>query len=258
MPEAGILAALRERRPLVHCISNIVSANDCANLLLSAGASPMMAEAPEEMARITAISDSTVLNTGTPSAAKYEAARICMAESARLNKPVVLDPVGVGASEWRLEHVGAILAAGSPDIIRVNLAEAEALIGLGGGEQGVDSPGRHENGPRERAAAALAGRYGCAVLLTGESDIVSDGERTETVTGGSALMPYITGSGCMLSALCGAFLAVERDAFAAALFASRYWKRCGELAERACAEPTPANVRVNLINAAFRMADAMM
>ena len=78
MPDYTVCAAVRAKRPLVHCISNIVTANDCANLLLAAGASPMMAEAPEEMAEITRLADATVLNTGTPSAGKYAAARICL------------------------------------------------------------------------------------------------------------------------------------------------------------------------------------
>ena len=93
------LDEVRRRRPLIHCVSNIVTANDCANLALAVGASPMMAQAPEEMEAISAVSDVTVLNTGTPDAEKFRACRICAA-SAR--HPVVLDPVGVGASPWRL------------------------------------------------------------------------------------------------------------------------------------------------------------
>ena len=132
MPDFERLGQLRRRRPLVHCISNIVTANDCANLLLACGASPMMAEAPEEMEEITRIADATVLNLGTPSREKYAAARICLEQSKRSGKPVVLDPVGVGAGEWRLRNAASLLSAAPPDIVRVNLAEAEALLGLGG------------------------------------------------------------------------------------------------------------------------------
>lgn len=255
MPETGAIARLRAKRPLVHCISNIVTANDCANLLLAAGASPMMAEAAEEMAEITAISDSTVLNLGTPTAGKYAAARVCVEESARLGKPFVLDPVGVGASEWRRGSASALLSLGSPDILRVNLAEAEAILGLGSNEQGVDSPGRTEIDQRVHAASALAGRLGCTVLLTGRADVVSDGRRACAVSGGSDLMPYITGSGCMLSVLCGAFLAVEDDAYAAAVAASAYWKRCSELAEAAAGGRGPGSLRQALMDAAYAMTD---
>ena len=143
MPDYTVCAGVREKRPLVHCISNIVTANDCANLLLACGASPMMAEAPEEMEEITRIADATVLNLGTPSREKYAAARICLEQSKRSGKPVVLDPVGVGAGEWRLKNAASLLSAAPPDIVRVNLAEAEALLGLGASEQGVDSHRRH-------------------------------------------------------------------------------------------------------------------
>ena len=189
MPDMNVLERVRQKRPLVHCIANIVTANDCANILYAVGASPMMAEAPEEMLEITALADATVLNLGTPSRVKYAAAKICLEESNRLKKPVVLDPVGVGASSWRLSSVSMLLEAGRPDVVRVNLAEAEALLGLGRGERGVDSPGRSEAEPRAAAAAALAERLGCTVLLTGAADYVSDGTRTEAVTGGSELMP---------------------------------------------------------------------
>ena len=251
MPDFNVCAAVREKRPLVHCISNIVTANDCANILYAAGASPMMAEAPEEMREITALADATVLNLGTPSGAKYAAAKTCLEESRRLGKPVVLDPVGVGASSWRLGSVSALLAAGRPDIVRVNLAEAEALLGLGRSEQGVDSPGRTERETRERAAAALAERLGCAVLLTGPVDIAAaPGGSMEAVSGGSALAPLVTGSGCMLSALCGAFAAVTEDMFAAAAAASRFWKRCSERAEALCSGRGPGSFRAALMDAA--------
>lgn len=193
MPDYTVCAGVREKRPLVHCISNIVTANDCANLLLACGASPMMAEAPEEMEEITCIADATVLNLGTPSREKYAAARICLEQSKRSGKPVVLDPVGVGAGEWRLKNAASLLSAVPPDIVRVNLAEAEALLGLGASEQGVDSPGRSDLEQRVRAARTLAAKLGCAVLLTGAKDVVSDGERTAAISGGSGLMPLVTG-----------------------------------------------------------------
>lgn len=258
MPDYTVCAAVRAKRPLVHCISNIVTANDCANLLLAAGASPMMAEAPEEMAEITRLADATVLNTGTPSAGKYAAARICLEESNRLGKPVVLDPVGVGAGSWRLARVAELLESGTPDIVRVNLAEAEALLGLGSAEQGVDSPGRTKTEHRLAAARALAAKLGCTVLLTGARDIVSDGARSAAISGGSELMPLVTGGGCMLSALCGAILAVEGDAFAAAYAASLCWKRCSELAEQMSGRAGPGSLRASLMDAAMAMTDAAL
>ena len=249
------LDKVRRQRPLIHCVSNIVTANDCANLALAVGASPMMAQAPEEMEAISAVSDATVLNTGTPDAEKFRACRICAA-SAR--HPMVLDPVGVGASPWRLGQVRALLDLFTPSILRVNLGEARALLGTDGQEQGVDSPGRSDLEQRVRAARTLAAKLGCAVLLTGAKDVVSDGERTAAISGGSGLMPLVTGSGCMLSALCGAFAAVERDAFKAACAASLYWKRCSELAGELSGNRGSGSFRAALMDAACRVTDDML
>lgn len=244
---------IRKKRPLLHCISNIVTANDCANLALALGASPMMAEAPEEMEDIERISDATVQNCGTPSAQKYSACLASGRAAARLGKPVVLDPVGVGASPWRLSKVGQLLEAFRPSILRVNYAEARALIGFSGGEQGVDSPANPGAEERVRTARALASAMGCTVLLTGAEDIVTDGTRGWSVRGGSSLMPLVTGTGCMLSVVCAAFASVEPDRTAAAAMASVFWKTCSELAELTPAVKGPSSLRQALLDTAWRM-----
>ena len=220
--------SLRRKNPLVHCISNIVSANDCANLLLAIGASPIMAQAPEEMAEITAKADALVLNTGTPNYEKFEACRIAGITANSGNIPVILDPVGVGASAWRLDQVTNLLRAVHPSIIRANGAEARALLGIPAAEHGVDDTG---NTSDAALAQKLAEQYDCTILLSGESDIVSDTKRTLTLAGGSPRMKQITGAGCMLSALCGAFAGVA-DPFSAAQTAAVLWKRGAECAEK--------------------------
>lgn len=225
-----LLAAIKEKKPLVHCISNIVTANDCANLLLAVGASPIMAQAPEEMPEISAKAQAVVLNTGTPSEDKF---RACMAAGRTANQcrvPLVLDPVGVGASTWRLGRIQALLEEVHPDIVRVNFSEASALLGSTDGGQGVDSLASTLE-TRVRLAAALAQRLGCTVLLTGTEDVVSDGAETVTVCGGSDLMKQITGAGCMLSVLCGAFAAAAETPMAAAKAAAQFWKEAARTAE---------------------------
>lgn len=194
MPELARLDDIRKKRPLLHCISNTVTANDCANLALALGASPMMAEAPEEAAEIARLADAEVLNLGTPTRAKYEACLAAGGEAARLKKPIVLDPVGVGASYWRLEGAGRLLAAFRPCILRVNLSEARSLLGLAGREKGVDSAAEAAGAERAALAAELARACGCAVLLTGAEDLISDGARVAAVSGGSPLMPLVTGT----------------------------------------------------------------
>ena len=240
------LEEVRRRRPLIHCVSNIVTANDCANLALAVGASPMMAQAPEEMEAISSISDATVLNTGTPDAEKFRACRIC-ASAAR--HPVVLDPVGVGASPWRLGQVRALLEDLTPAILRVNLGEAQALLGDDGREQGVDSPLPASREERRDFAMALARRRRTVVLLTGPEDLITDGERVWCVTGGSGQMALVTGTGCMLSVLCGVFAAVEPDAAAAAALASAFWKVCARRAEVRTAGRGSGSFRTALLDA---------
>lgn len=225
------LDAVRQRRPLIHCVNNIVTANDCANLALAVGASPMMAQAAEEMAEITAISDATVLNTGTPSVEKFQACLLCGIEGGHRGQPVILDPVGVGASSWRLRWAGELLAAFTPAILRVNLGEARALLRLDGGEHGVDSLKTADREERLTAARKLAARCHTTVLLSGPEDVVTNGGNAAIVSGGSGLMSQVTGAGCMLSVLCGAFAAVTPSAMEAAVLASLFWKACSRRAE---------------------------
>ena len=193
MSVSAPLAAIRAQHPLLHCISNIVSANDCANLALAIGASPIMAQAPQEMADIAALAGAVVLNTGTPDEAKFTAARTAGATANRRSIPVVLDPVGVGASPWRLANIQSLLQQVQPAIVRVNAGEAAALLGLGGSEHGVDSL----TAPKAPAglAAALAQKLGCVVLLSGTEDLIADGQQLCTVRGGSDRMRTVTGAG---------------------------------------------------------------
>ena len=250
MPDFTRLDQIRARRPLIHCISNIVSVNDCANVVLAAGAGPIMACAAEEMADIAAASDAVVLNTGTPDEARFETCLLRGLEAARRNQPVILDPVGVGASPWRLERVGALLERFPVSILRVNLGEARALIGESGREAGVDSPVPASREERSAAALALAKRYRTTVLLTGPQDLVTDGESLQWVSGGSGQMTFVTGTGCMLSALCGVFAAVEPKPLAAALLASAFWKTCARRAEERSGGRGPGSFRAALLDAA--------
>jgi hydroxyethylthiazole kinase len=249
------LDEIRQQRPLVHCISNLVSANDCANLALAVGASPIMAQAPQELAEITAASRATVLNTGTPDAEKFPVCLLCGQEAARLGHPVVLDPVGVGASVWRLEQVQSLLAQVSPTIVRVNLGEAQALSRQHSQAHGVDSltadfPARLET------ASRLAVDRRTTVLLSGPEDVITDGTRAWCVSGGSSWMALVTGTGCMLSVLCGIFAAVEPDPLRAAALAAAFWKVCARRAEQAAAGRGPGSFRTALLDTAWSLTAA--
>lgn len=250
MPDYATLSAVRRSRPLVHCVSNIVTVNDCANVLLAAGASPIMAQAMEEMDEITAGCDATVLNTGTPEGAhRWDLCRLCGRLAAADHQPVVLDPVGVGASAWRLAHVESLLESFTPTLIRVNLGEAQALLHQKSRERGVDS-GSAGVDEQLSCARELAARLGTAVLLTGGEDVVTDGVRAWRIRGGSSRMASLTGAGCMLSALCGALCAVESDAARAAVAAAAFWKACSHRAEESAGALGPGHFHMALLDAA--------
>ena len=132
----------------------------------------------------------------------------------------------------------------------MNLSEARALLGLAGREKGVDSAGNADRQTRAAVAAELASTYSCVVLLSGEEDIVADSNRAAAIIGGSPLTPLVTGTGCMLSVLCGAFAAVEPNAFDAALMASVFWKACSERAEHVSGGAGPGALRAALMDSA--------
>lgn len=245
---------IRRHRPLIHCVSNTVSANDCANLVLAVGGSPIMACAEEEAADIAAAAAAVVLNTGTPDRTKFAVCRLCGEAASRLGRPVVLDPVGAGASPWRLEQVQALLDLFPTAIVRVNLGEARALTGSIRGGQGVDSPVPAPLEERIDTALALAKRRRTAVLLSGPEDLLTDGGSVWRVCGGSPLMASVTGTGCMLSALCGVFAAVEPEPLKAALLASVFWKACARQAAGRAGEQGTGSFRTALLDAAGTLA----
>lgn len=241
------LDIVRRQRPLIHCVSNIVTANDCANLALAVGASPMMAPGTGR--------DGSHLRRQRRHGSEHRHPGCGeipgLPDLRRLRRhPVVLDPVGVGASPWRLGQVRALLDLFTPSILRVNLGEARALLGSDGQEQGVDSPLPASREARRDTAMDLARRRGTAVLLSGPEDLITDGARVWCVTGGSGRMSLVTGTGCMLSVLCGVFAAVEPDAAAAAALASAFWKICARRAEHLAADRGSGSFRTALLDAA--------
>ena len=258
------LEQIRGVHPLLHCISNIVTANDCANLALAIGASPIMAQEPQEMAQIAAMARAVILNTGTPDESKFQAAMIAGKTANQLHIPVILDPVGVGASTWRLNHIHDLLTQVHPDILRVNLGEAKALLGQTGTEHGVDSLETHQQAETSSYAKKLANALHTTVLLSGEEDLVTDGVRLTKITGGSPLTRSVTGAGCMLSILCGAFASVEPhstdsshasspqpDYYASACHAAQFWKLCAETA--AAHTSAPGSFHIGLFDAAYTL-----
>jgi hydroxyethylthiazole kinase len=204
------LRAIRERKPLVHNITNYVVMNETANATLALGALPVMAHAGEEVEEMAAIASALVLNIGTLSPHWVEAMLLAGAAATQGGIPVVLDPVGAGATEFRTHTAHRILDAVGVTVVRGNAGEVATLVGAHAEVRGVESIVAGLE-PAELARTA-AERLGVVASVTGPVDHVSDGDRVLAVGNGHELLSTVTGTGCMSSALTGCFLAAKPDA----------------------------------------------
>ena len=231
MERKEILAKLHLVRPRIHCLTNPVTMQDVANILLACGGSAIMAQDPEEAEEITAACHGTLLNTGVPAREKLLACVRAGRKANELGHPVILDPVGVGASRFRRDGLRELLSQVNPSLIRCNQGEACTLLHLQRGvAEGVESGITLDMDGRKKVAEELARAYSCTVLVSGNQDVVSDGERTESISGGDRRIARITGGGCMLSALCAMFASAGTAAYEAAREAGRIWKESSEAA----------------------------
>jgi len=204
-PFAPLLAALRDKRPLVHNITNFVVMNFTANVLLAAGASPVMAHAPEEAAAFVDISGSLVINMGTVDSAFFGAMDAAVRRARKTGTPWIFDPVGVGATIYR-QGVGRHLARQRPAIIRGNASEIMALAGTDAASKGVDS--LEGSYAAVEAAKRLSAKRKTVVAVTGSTDYIVAGDDVVEIEGGHPLSQQVTGTGCAATAVVGAFLAV--------------------------------------------------
>jgi len=243
---ADALVEIRASRPLIHQITNYVTMNDTANVTLHIGASPVMAHAIGEVREMVRHAGALVLNIGTLDPAWIEAMLAAGREANERGIPVVLDPVGVGATALRTDAVEAILAAVRVDVVRGNAAELSAIAGLAAEIRGVDSVSADSPGA---AAAIVARRTGGAAVASGAIDHVADAARAARVENGHPLMGAITGSGCMATALIGAFRSVQPDPFLAATAAMIAFGIAGEIAAERSAGP--GTFRQNLMDAVY-------
>ena len=232
---ADILATLRARHPLVHNITNYVVMNSTANALLALGAAPIMAHAVEEVEELVDISGALVINIGTLSTPWIEAMFKAGVQAGKKGIPVVLDPVGAGASRLRTQTARDLVARVKPALLRGNASEILALGAEAGGARGVDA--QHTVAQARAAAVALATAHGLVVAVTGPEDYVTDGTREARVRNGHALMARVTGTGCAATAVTGAFAAVEPDAFQAAVAALVVFGLAGEWAAQQARHP---------------------
>ena len=225
---SAAIAAVRTKSPLVHSITNYVVMNNSANALLSIGASPVMAHWKDEMEEMTAIAGALVINIGTLDTEWIEGMKAAGLAASRRGTPIVLDPVGAGATSQRTNAAWEIINLCHPTIIRGNGSEIMALVDANVKSKGVDSSASSDDALS--AAKKLAAETGAVVVISGETDYITNGTEVYTVEGGNPIMTSVTGMGCTATALVGAFAAVESDPMVAATAAMAVMSLAGERA----------------------------
>ena len=255
-----MLENVRAKNPLIHNITNYVTVNDCANILIACGASPIMADDSDEAAQMTAICGGLNINIGTLNKNTIPSMFAAGLESNRLGHATVLDPVGAGASVLRTQTAHELLQKTKLPAIKGNTSEIKTLQKGCGNTRGVDADaadGIDDSNEQAvvKAAMSFAERTGSVIIVTGQTDIVADSECAYVIKNGCAMMGKITGAGCMLSAMLTAYLAANKDnrleAAAAAVTAMGV---CGELAsERMSAIDGNSSYRNYLIDAVYNL-----
>jgi len=242
---------IRGTAPLIHNITNYVVMNSTANALLAIGASPVMAHAVEEVEEMTSIASALVVNIGTLSESWVKAMFRAVNRAGELGIPVILDPVGAGATSYRTKTCHDLIDALSPAIIRGNASEIMALVSGEAKTKGVDSS--DPSGAALEAAKRLNRDTGSTVCISGEVDYIVGGESVIKVENGHPMMARVTGMGCTATALCGVFAAVNSSFPVAAAEAMAVMGIAGEIAAESC--EGPASLQVGFLDALFRLSE---
>ncbi len=243
------LKLVREKSPLVHNITNYVVMNFTANALLAAGASPVMAHAIEEVEDMVKIASSLVINIGTLSEKWVESMKAAGKAAHKKGIPVILDPVGVGATPYRNKVASSIIHYCNPSIIRGNASEIMSLANENTKTKGVDSTA--SSNMALQAAQRLARETGAVIIISGAEDFITDGKTTHSVRNGSPLMPKVTGMGCTATAIVGAYAAVNNNLLDASVHAMAVMGVTGELA--AIKADGPGTMQLFFLDALYKL-----
>lgn len=227
-PVGQHLERVRQSKPLIHHITNYVSVNDCANIALQLGALPVMADAAEEVEEMVSLSSSLVLNIGTLNSRTIDSMIKAGKKANQLGKPVVLDPVGCGATSYRTETTLLLLEEVKVTVLKGNAGEIGTLAGLKAEVRGVEAGS--VVGDLTQAGQTLAARLGGIVVITGATDLVCSASSAVAVSNGHPFLGRITGTGCMAATAIGAFLPVVEDPLKAAVSALVCFGVAAELA----------------------------
>jgi len=253
---AELLNEVRNKKPLIHNITNYVTVNDCANAVLAIGASPIMADDIVEAADITAISSALVINIGTLNQRTVEAMLSSAQKANELGIPIVFDPVGAGASDMRNNTTELFLANTKISVLRGNMSEISFIAGLDSTTKGVDASEKDINSKDGVAiASTVSNRLGCVVAITGATDIICDGERVVTISNGHKMLSKVTGTGCMATALVGSFCGATEDYFAAAIGGIASMGIAGELAFENAGDKGTGSFHISIIDAISKLTE---
>ena len=252
------LVSVRRQKPLVHHITNYVTVNDCANICLAIGGSPIMADAVEETKDIATISSSLVINMGTLNSRTVESMVAAGQKANEVGIPVVFDPVGAGASAFRNETALMLLAKIKFSVIRGNLSEIRFLTENHSKTKGVDVAKEDIDSDATAIVVRCAKKLGCVVACTGKIDVISDGKKIVMVKNGNEMLSDITGTGCMCTSLVGAFCGANEDMLTAAVAGVISMGIAGEIAHDKVGDRGLGSFRVSIIDAISQMDEGCM
>ena len=246
-----VRAGVKQNAPLIHCITNPISINQCANTILSTGARPMMAEHPEEAAVITKTAGAVMLNMGNLTDTRKQSMLISAQTAKENNIRFVLDVCGAACLPTRRQYALSLIAKAAPTVIKGNYSEITALANESYCSSGVDSDKTLTLGETVKTAKQLALQLGTTVLASGETDIITNGKTTALVHNGTKQLSTVTGTGCMQGALCAAFLS-QANGFDAAVSACTTFGICGQLAQT---DKGSGSFMINLLDALSTITD---
>ncbi len=218
------------QKPIIHCITNPISINQCANTILAVGARPIMAEHPKEVSEITEASSGLMLNIGNITDVRMESMIISLKKACEKSIPSVLDVVGAACSKIRRDYVFELLKTYNIQIIKGNYSEIMALCDNNYRSPGIDAQTTLDMNTVAKCSTMLAEKYKTVIIATGKTDILADGKKIIYVFNGTPQLTTVTGTGCMLGALCSAFASVSNPLLSA-VSACAVFGICGQLAE---------------------------
>jgi len=250
---AKTMKDVREKTPLVQAITNYVTINDCANILLCFGASPAMCEARTEVEEFVNLISALYINLGTMTEEQKDAAIFAAKKASEINKPIVLDPVACGAISRKMDITRELLECANISVIKGNMGEIKFLAGYGGKVRGVDSI--DDGDGAVEACKSLARKYNTVVAATGKTDIITDGSRTCLIDNGTPMLTLVTGAGCMAGALTAAAAGVSHDKFISSAAAIMAMGLAGEMAANSMEKVFPGTFRMKLFDCIYSMTE---